>query len=102
MNYCQKGINFLLITGVLLFLSCEPKIDQDKLAIISLLEEIKQEFAPDKRVALFNVEFVKSGELNILKGESDLPVAVATLKENLAEHKINFIDQQQSLNPLTH
>lgn len=97
MNYCQKGINFLLITGVLLFLSCVPKIDQDKLAITSLLEEIKQEFAPDKRVALFNVEFVKSGEQNILKGESDLPVAVATLMENLAEHKINFIDSIQLL-----
>ncbi|MBC8766869.1 C40 family peptidase [Arenibacter sp. BSSL-BM3] len=97
MNRCQKGIFFLMISGVLLFLSCEPKVDQGELVINTLLEDIKQEFAPDKRVALFNVEFVKSGNENILKGESDLPEAVDTFKEKLVENKIDFIDSIQLL-----
>ncbi|MCK0144060.1 C40 family peptidase [Arenibacter sp. F26102] len=101
MNCRLKGIFFPFISGVLLFLSCEPKVDQGELAINTLLEDIKQEYAPDKRVALFNVELVKSGNENILKGESDLPVAVATFKDRLVENKINFIDSIQLL-PASH
>lgn len=97
MNYYQKGRLFLLITGVFLFFSCGPGVGEGELIINTLYEEIKQEFAPDKRVALFNVEVLKSGNETILRGESNLPKAVAAFKEKLAENKINYIDSIQLL-----
>ena len=47
----------MLFIGVFLFVSCEQKHDRDKLTINALMEDIKQEFAPDKRVAIFNIEY---------------------------------------------
>ena len=97
MNYSQKGIIFLLITGVFLFFSCEQKLDKDELTFTRLMEEVKQEFAPDKRVALFNIEYVNRGNETILRGESNLPEAINSFKEKLAQHKINYIDSIQLL-----
>ncbi|SHE51861.1 SH3 domain-containing protein [Arenibacter palladensis] len=97
MNYCQKGTIFILITGVFLSLSCKQKLDRDELTFTSLMEEVKQEFAPDKRVALFDIEYVSKGNETIIKGESNLPEAVNSFKEKLAQHKIDYIDSIQLL-----
>ncbi|MCK0189731.1 SH3 domain-containing C40 family peptidase [Arenibacter sp. F20364] len=97
MNYGRNGIIFLLITGIFLFLSCDQKVDQNELTIKVMVEDIKQEFAPDKRVALFNMEFAKEGNETIIKGESNLPDAVASFKQKLAKENINYIDSIQLL-----
>ncbi|HCO85975.1 MAG TPA: glycoside hydrolase, partial [Arenibacter sp.] len=97
MNSYRKGIHFILITGIFIFISCEKKVDKDELAINTLMEDVKQEFAPDKRVALFNIEYVRKGNETILKGESNLPEAVASFKQKLAEEEIKYVDSIQLL-----
>jgi len=97
MKYYQNGIIFLLITAFFLFISCDSKTDQEELTIKEMMADIKQEFAPDKRVALFNIEYIKKGNESILKGESNLPEAVTSLKEKLAEENIKYIDSVQLL-----
>ncbi len=61
------------------------------------IQEIKTRFAPDKRVALFDVSVVKKGPSFILIGESDMAGAITALKDNLASENITFIDSIQLL-----
>ncbi|KAA3636833.1 MAG: SH3 domain-containing protein, partial [Bacteroidetes bacterium] len=44
-----------------------------------LLEDVNQDFAPDKRVALFDVRAIKKGGKYLLEGTSNLPEAVEAL-----------------------
>jgi len=61
------------------------------------IQEIKTEFAPDKRVALFDISAEQKGDAIVLKGESNLPDAVNTFKEKLNAENIAFIDSIQLL-----
>lgn len=58
----------------------------------SIIEEVSEEFAPDKRVALFNVEAEDRQQELVLKGESNLPDAVEKLRSRLKEEQITFED----------
>ncbi len=87
----------LLTLFILLSSSCSKKEDVN----INPLEEqiivVKNQFAPDKRVALFDIISVKNNLEIILKGESNLPEAINTLKENLKAENITFVDSIQLL-----
>lgn len=58
----------------------------------ALIAEVEKEFAPDSRVALFEVEAEKEGNIYVLKGESNLPEAVKSLKQKLKEKNLKFED----------
>ena len=89
----KLGFSLLLLGGVL---SCTDKVE-NKEYLTDEIEVVKTQFAPDKRVALFDVNAEKSGNAYILKGESNLPDAVATLKSNLENAKIEYVDSIQLL-----
>ncbi len=94
----NKNILKVIFTcfGLMFFAAC--KNNTEKVDLLSgKLVTIKAKYAPDKRVALFNVEFEKENGTYLLKGESDLPEAVADLKEKLKAENINFIDSIQIL-----
>ena len=80
----------------LILASCTEKSKEPDL-LVSELQEIKEKFAPDKRVALFDISVEKKGAWFILKGESDMTDAVTALKEKLASQNIDFIDSIQVL-----
>ncbi|MDT0675403.1 SH3 domain-containing C40 family peptidase [Autumnicola musiva] len=63
----------------------------------NVIAEVRQEYAPDKRVALFDVQAEENKEAFILKGESNLPEAVKNLKEKLKSQNINYRDSIQML-----
>ena len=65
--------------------------------LTSAIQEIRAEFAPDKRVVLFDISVEKKGASFILKGESDRADAVTALKEMLSSKNINFTDSIQTL-----
>ncbi len=75
-----------------LFLSCKKEIKEVPSHLGDEIEEVKSIFAPDKRVALFSIDVEKTGDNYIIKGESNLPKAVAELKENLQKKNVAFID----------
>ena len=62
-----------------------------------LVKEVKTEYAPDKRVALFDIEAFERENQVVLKGESNLPEAVKELKEKLQQQEITYIDSIQLL-----
>lgn len=58
----------------------------------AIIEEVTEEFAPDKRVALFNVEVEEVQQELILKGESNLSEAVEKLRSRLKQEQISYRD----------
>jgi cell wall-associated NlpC family hydrolase len=57
-----------------------------------IIAEVSKEYAPDKRVALFNVDAEENKGKLVLKGESNLPEAVNSLKLKLEEKQIEYTD----------
>lgn len=95
-----KNTGFAAVFSGLLFTACnsgtEEKADTSTEADATI-EEVKQQYAPDKRVALFEIEAVKKEDQLVLKGESNLPDAVNELRQKLKAEKINFTDSIQML-----
>jgi cell wall-associated NlpC family hydrolase len=81
----------------LIFTSCKKNDIINKRALNDEISAVKTEYAPDKRVALFNVEAIKQNKNYLLKGESNLPDATAALKDLLKVKNINFIDSIKML-----
>lgn len=59
----------------------------------TIINEVKEKFAPDKRVAIFNIEATESGNNFSIKGETNLQDAKSELVKMLKESKIEFKDE---------
>ncbi|QCX01902.1 NlpC/P60 family protein [Aggregatimonas sangjinii] len=83
--------------GILFLTGCKEDPNKAEDPVQITLKNIKKEYAPDKRVALFDVTAEQNDEILVLKGESNLPEAIAALKSQLAADSIPFIDSIQQL-----
>lgn len=92
-KHMRISIYYLILV---LVLGCQPEQKED-VNIQSYIEEIKNEFAPDKRVALFQVAATESNGNWIIKGETNLPAAAMKLKEGLDKNHIQYIDSLKLL-----
>lgn len=79
----------------LLVIACVE--DQKEAPLADEILTVKTEFAPDKRVALFDVSAEHKNEAIVLRGESNLPHAVIALKEKLNNENVSFVDSIQML-----
>ncbi|MGB5665292.1 MAG: SH3 domain-containing C40 family peptidase [Maribacter sp.] len=91
LHKCVIALSILFIIG------CKENPNGPKEPILIKLAEIKEEYAPDQRVALFDVTAIKNTDKYILKGESNLPEAIKALKTRLAADSIAFVDSIQVL-----
>lgn len=85
----------IIILTILIFNNCQQKNNMEN--IIRIVEETKNKFAPDKRVALFNIEvedngnFIKlSGETNLREGVDELMSELEKLEKNI-KNEINIL-----------
>jgi len=85
------------VFGILFMTGCKDDPNKEEEPVQIILKEIKTEYAPDKRVALFDVAIAQNDDKYILRGESNLPDAVAALKASLANDSVPFIDSIQLL-----
>ncbi|MBA6152374.1 C40 family peptidase [Gelidibacter maritimus] len=93
-----KRIHLFSLLGVFILASCNESINKKEADIAeTYIADVKKEFAPDKRVALFDVHAEKLKGNYILKGESNLPDAVSALKEKLDAESISYTDSVQVL-----
>lgn len=83
--------------GIVLLMGCKEDPSKAEDPIQTKLAEIKSEYAPDKRVALFDVTATQNTEEYILKGETNLPDALDALKQRLAADSIAYVDSIQVL-----
>ncbi|MGB5497525.1 MAG: C40 family peptidase [Maribacter sp.] len=89
--------NCAITFGIFFLMGCKEDPNRPEEPINIKLAEIKAEYAPDKRVALFEVTAIKNTNEYILKGETNLPKAVKALKARLANDSIAFVDSIQVL-----
>lgn len=91
---------YLVLSFLLVLSSCKterPAESEETDQANSVISDVRQDHAPDQRVGLFNIESEKRGEKYILKGESNLPDAVADLREKLDNSDIAYTDSIQML-----
>lgn len=88
---------FAIASIFFLVIGCKEDSNKPKGPMQAALAEIRSEYAPDKRVALFDVSAIKNTDKYILRGESNLPEAVQALKTRLVADSIAFIDSIQVL-----
>jgi gamma-D-glutamyl-L-lysine dipeptidyl-peptidase len=84
---------FSLIILLLIFSFLFQKCEKNNMTQInSILENVKNNFAPDKRVAIFNVEAdYKNGKI-VISGETNLTEASKNLEEQLKSINIDFVN----------
>lgn len=87
------GLPLLTLVGLL---SCAPRVE-NKSYLTDEIQAVKAAYAPDKRVALFDISAQKYGKRYVLKGESNLPKAITELKNTLESAEIDYVDSIQRL-----
>ena len=65
--------------------------------INSILQELKDKFAPDKRTAVFNFESVESENNIIIKGETNVSEAYSEFTKMMSDADIKFDNQIEML-----
>lgn len=97
MNFIKKNI-LLFLGATTLFIACKETPQKEKISKADpIINSVKTQYAPDKRVAMFDIETIKSNNGYVVKGASNLPEAVADLKAKLKAENINFIDSIELL-----
>ena len=85
----MNSLKYILL--LVLFYSCQ--VDKSSIASFqSLNDSIKFKYAPDKRIAIYDISFKNSDNKLIIEGETDNPLAIEELKKNLVEKGIEFED----------
>jgi len=80
-----------LLLAYALLVACSGGI-KDEEPLKDQINSVKSEYAPDKRVALFDIKATSKGNDIVLKGESNIPEAVEALKLRLKTDNIPVID----------
>lgn len=94
----KKSIKKLvgLACAVLLLNACDKTektaVEDSNPEVTALIDEVKAEFVPDKRVALFDIETLEDGKKTIIRGDSNFPEAVESLRTKLKSQNIEYID----------
>jgi len=70
---------------------CKTEITSENIAQIHI-DALQKEVAPDKRVAVFQIEAQQKTDTYILKGESDQPEGLQRLLDSLSSNNISFVD----------
>lgn len=84
-------MRIIALAFLTLFAACQ-KNDSNFLETQKLADSIRTVVAPDKRVALFNIEVKPFGKNLILTGETDQPIAYESFKVGLDSKGIRFLD----------
>jgi cell wall-associated NlpC family hydrolase len=91
-------IECVVLLGIGILLSaCKGSGSEPNAPLEKQISEIREHYAPDKRVAIFQVNAIKAQKGYVLKGESNLPAAVNGLKEKLKSENISYVDSIQLL-----
>ena len=80
---------------VLFFVSCKLPPTDEK--VDTIIDAIKQEFAPDKRVAEFQIAYTNQTDGLVVKGTTNLPKAKEKLFSELTAAGFTIIDSLENL-----
>jgi len=92
MLYKKIKITFLFLLTIIAFntMESQEKVQNEK--VTQVITELKAQFAPDKRTALFNVLYSVENNKVVLTGETNLPIAKKELINKIIELKFEVED----------
>ncbi len=93
----MNKIILLILTIIFITVCSFPQENGTMEKINSAITEVKTKYAPDKRVAIFNIETEKSANRFTIKGETNLAEAKMELIEQLNKEKISTADKIELL-----
>jgi cell wall-associated NlpC family hydrolase len=76
-----RAVFFLWVLGAMI--SC---VQEEKEKAEAIIDHVENSYAPDRRVAFFDIEWEKGQ----LLGETNIPEALVSLRDSLKEQKIDF------------
>lgn len=82
------SLSFLFVL-LITIVACQPSGQQD---IQQKVESIQNYFAPDSRVAMFDVEVTSGNNGLMLKGETNMPAAKAALMDSISNVNVSVTD----------
>lgn len=85
----MKQTIFIVLCAIL-FTACGKEVKPD--VVTEKIADLKAEFAPDKRVSIFNVEVQSDVDPIVIRGETQYPEAKEALKVFLDTSGIAFVD----------
>ena len=90
-----------LILATALMVACTPSSNEEPLGahadVEEAIREVKDQYAPDKRVAIFAVEAHPQGATVTLTGQTDNFRAKQALLQSLEDRNISFVDSINTL-----
>ncbi|WP_108244542.1 C40 family peptidase [Muricauda brasiliensis] len=92
----KTGMLHLALTS-LLFISCQQEKAEEANKVDSIINSVKETYAPDKRVALFDIQSEKNSSGYVIKGKTNLPEALSAFKKELDSQKIAYTDSIEVL-----
>ncbi|MCB0277470.1 MAG: C40 family peptidase, partial [Calditrichaeota bacterium] len=92
MSRFSRTLSLLMIGLTLILWHCQKQSPSTSPRFESLITEVKQEFAPDRRVAIYEVEEVVRDGYSVLRGETNLPAAHQRLLDKIAATEGHFLD----------
>jgi hypothetical protein len=91
----------VLFSAALLFISCSKErssdVQEERTTVHPVIRELQQKYAPDKRVAIFNVSVIEDGKRVIVKGEVDDKNAKLELLEKFRSNGKEVLDSVEVL-----
>ena len=88
----MKNVLIFLI-GIIFYTTAFSQENGKMENINSFINLVKNKYAPDKRVALFNIKVEKYGDNYILSGETNLPEAKMELMDQLKKENLSVKEQ---------
>lgn len=91
----RAAVNGYLILSAFLLLSCGgvPDVPEPN----QWLTDLQGEFAPDKRVAVMNLELMETPAGYLLQGETNLPHVLQRLRDSFEAHELILLDSSALL-----
>jgi len=75
----MRAILFLCLTSLFFLPSCQTDLSQGE----AIIQEVKQQFVPDRRVNIYDMELINEGGVLTLEGETNLPKAKEAILQKM-------------------
>ena len=93
--FLKKGLFLLFI--LIILVGCNTNKSDKGSAVEDIVTSITKKYVPDKRIAIFEIQSQTTPNGHIIKGATNLPEALESLRATLDAQQISYIDSIEIL-----